>query len=228
MARRLQNGGPEVNMRHALTVVLACALTLTRSAGPRWDAGGRLSRPGRCRTPPRPAPRSPWPAGARRRGPGWASRSGGQLARRRPAQRHAQQAAQGRQGQRLDQELGQDVPGLAPTAMRTPISRVRSVTLTSMMFMMPMPPTSSDTRGDPGQQHGQRPGALVLGRGGLGQVADREVVRRRPARCGGGRAAARSPGAGRAAVASAELAPTYSGPGDVGCPGRPGCWPGRS
>ena len=33
----------------------------------------------------------------------------------------------------------------APTAMRMPISRVRSVTLTSMMFMMPMPPTTSDT-----------------------------------------------------------------------------------
>ena len=30
-------------------------------------------------------------------------------------------------------------------AMRRPISRVRSVTLTSMMFMMPMPPTSSET-----------------------------------------------------------------------------------
>ena len=29
--------------------------------------------------------------------------------------------------------------------MRTPISRVRSVTLTSMMFMIPMPPTTSDT-----------------------------------------------------------------------------------
>ncbi|EXI76377.1 MAG: hypothetical protein AW07_00322 [Candidatus Accumulibacter sp. SK-11] len=29
--------------------------------------------------------------------------------------------------------------------MRIPISRVRSVTETSMMFMMPMPPTSSDT-----------------------------------------------------------------------------------
>ena len=29
--------------------------------------------------------------------------------------------------------------------MRTPISLVRSVTETSMMFMMPMPPTSSDT-----------------------------------------------------------------------------------
>ena len=31
---------------------------------------------------------------------------------------------------------------LAPTAIRSPISRVRSVTLTSMMFMIPMPPTS--------------------------------------------------------------------------------------
>ena len=29
-------------------------------------------------------------------------------------------------------------------AMRMPISRVRSVTETSMMFMMPMPPTSSE------------------------------------------------------------------------------------
>ena len=32
----------------------------------------------------------------------------------------------------------------APTAIRKPISRVRSVTDTSMMFMMPMPPTSSE------------------------------------------------------------------------------------
>ena len=32
----------------------------------------------------------------------------------------------------------------APMALRTPISRVRSVTLTSMIFMMPMPPTTSD------------------------------------------------------------------------------------
>ena len=29
--------------------------------------------------------------------------------------------------------------------MRKPISRVRSVTETSMMFMMPMPPTRSET-----------------------------------------------------------------------------------
>ena len=34
---------------------------------------------------------------------------------------------------------------MAPTARRTPISRVRSVTVTNMMFMIPMPPTSSET-----------------------------------------------------------------------------------
>ena len=34
--------------------------------------------------------------------------------------------------------------GVAPMAMRMPISRVRSVTETSMMFMMPMPPTTSE------------------------------------------------------------------------------------
>ena len=32
----------------------------------------------------------------------------------------------------------------APTALRTPISRVRSVTDTSMMFITPMPPTISE------------------------------------------------------------------------------------
>ena len=32
----------------------------------------------------------------------------------------------------------------APIAIRMPISRVRSVTETSRMFMMPMPPTSSE------------------------------------------------------------------------------------
>ena len=38
---------------------------------------------------------------------------------------------------------------VAPRAFRIPISRVRSVTETSMMFMMPMPPTSSDTAAMP-------------------------------------------------------------------------------
>ena len=41
---------------------------------------------------------------------------------------------------------------VAPSALRTPISRVRSVTDTSMMFMMPMPPTSRLTRRDAGEQ----------------------------------------------------------------------------
>ena len=35
-------------------------------------------------------------------------------------------------------------PCRAPTAMRTPISRVRSFTETSMMFITPMPPTTSE------------------------------------------------------------------------------------
>ena len=34
--------------------------------------------------------------------------------------------------------------GVAPIAFRMPISRVRSETETSMMFMMPMPPTRSE------------------------------------------------------------------------------------
>ena len=33
---------------------------------------------------------------------------------------------------------------VAPTARRTPISRTRSCTVASMMFMMPIPPTRSD------------------------------------------------------------------------------------
>ena len=44
----------------------------------------------------------------------------------------------------LDQELLGDVAALGPEARRMPISRVRSVTVASMMFMMPMPPTSSE------------------------------------------------------------------------------------
>lgn len=39
--------------------------------------------------------------------------------------------------------LNMSIP-LAPTLMRKPISRVRSVTLTYIMFIMPMPPTIKD------------------------------------------------------------------------------------
>ena len=51
---------------------------------------------------------------------------------------------------------------LAPIAMRMPISRVRSVTETSMMFMIPMPPTRSEIDGDRGEEQRQR--ARGLGR----------------------------------------------------------------
>ena len=36
------------------------------------------------------------------------------------------------------------VPRFAPMALRMPISRVRSVTVTIMMFIMPMPPTTRE------------------------------------------------------------------------------------
>ena len=63
---------------------------------------------------------------------------------------------------------------LAPRARRMPISRVRSVTVASMMFMMPMPPTSSEIDGDQHQQHRE----AVLGPLGLLQPVQRH--RHRP------------------------------------------------
>src|SRR5450756_1733572 len=50
-------------------------------------------------------------------------------------------------------------PCRAPTALRMPISRVRSVTLTSMMFMITMPPTTSEMQvtGHHGGNHAQNP-----------------------------------------------------------------------
>ena len=50
----------------------------------------------------------------------------------------------------------------APMAMRMPISRVRSVTDTSMMFMMPMPPTSSEMAAMHEQEHAQDADLLRL------------------------------------------------------------------
>ena len=44
----------------------------------------------------------------------------------------------------------------APTALRSPISRVRSVTDTSMMFMMPIPPTRSAIEHDAGDDVASR------------------------------------------------------------------------
>lgn len=48
---------------------------------------------------------------------------------------------------------------VAPSALRTPISRVRSVTDASMTFMIPMPPTTSDTVAMPASS---RPNVCVV------------------------------------------------------------------
>ena len=65
--------------------------------------------------------------------------------------------------------------GVAPTAFRMPISRVRSVTLTSMMFMMPMPPTMSDSRNG-AQESRHRASNALLALQNLGLVCDLKVV----------------------------------------------------
>src|SRR5688572_2022520 len=63
----------------------------------------------------------------------------------------------------------------APTARRSPISRVRSVTDTSMMFMMPMPPTTSETEAIAASRTGPR--VEITGRL-VGEEQDRIVDER--------------------------------------------------
>ena len=67
---------------------------------------------------------------------------------------------------------------VAPSALRMPISRVRSVTDTSMMFMMPMPPTSSDTAAMPDSRYVMTSRRLLRRRQDVGLIADLEIVRR--------------------------------------------------
>ena len=67
-------------------------------------------------------------------------------------------------------------PASAPMARRMPISRVRSVTDTSMMFMMPMPPTSRLTPATADKQPGEHAGDAGQHRGDLRHVEDAEIV----------------------------------------------------
>ena len=92
--------------------------------------------------------------------------------------------------------LGQELPAgcracVAPSALRTPISRVRSVTETSMMFITPTPPTTQADRGDGDHHHvdAARDLAVEVGERVLGE--DREVVLR-PGTSACARGAARS------------------------------------
>ena len=76
-------------------------------------------------------------------------------------ERDARGGAEQREHQRLGQELPQDLPGEAPIAARMPISCVRSATDTSWMFMMPMPPTSSETAAMPASSAVRMPADLL-------------------------------------------------------------------
>ncbi len=64
----------------------------------------------------------------------------------------------------------------APMAIRMPISRVRSVTLTSMMFMTPMPPDDERHRRDADEQRRERREDRVLHGLELRLAPDGEVV----------------------------------------------------
>ena len=64
----------------------------------------------------------------------------------------------------------------APIALRMPISRVRSRTETSMMFMIPMPPTTSEIEAMPPSSRVSRPLIALTVVEQLGLVGDREVV----------------------------------------------------
>ena len=64
----------------------------------------------------------------------------------------------------------------APTAIRRPISRVRSVTETSMMFMMPTPPTTREMAATTSNSALTSPVARAIISGDLAHVADFEVV----------------------------------------------------
>ena len=130
---------------HLCLCLLSMRRGLTRTAGPRWGRGGRLSRRGRsrrrCRRSPRRRRRRRPPAARIRSASAASSVTSQELPRPRtmPIEPADQAEDDG-----FDQELPQDVAARAPTAMRRPISRVRSVTDTSMMFMMPTPPTTSE------------------------------------------------------------------------------------
>ena len=64
----------------------------------------------------------------------------------------------------------------APIALRMPISRVRSVTDTSMMFMIPMPPTKQRYARDDAEEHDQGVRRLLQGFDGALLADDGEVV----------------------------------------------------
>ena len=97
----------------------------------------------------------------------------------------ARESAEQRQRDGFDEELRADVAPRAPMAMRMPISRVRSVTLTSMMFMTPMPPTTRLMAATPMSRTVMRPKTCACSSAISFCVVDLEVGSRARRRCGG-------------------------------------------
>ena len=123
---------------------------LTRCAGRRWAGAWRPGWPGRRRRRCRWRWRRRWRRRGHRRdgdrvgdevraAPRRRSARGRRRAARRPC---PSTEASTRNWRRMTR-------GVAPSALRSPISRIRSVTDTSMMFMTPMPPTSSEIPATP-------------------------------------------------------------------------------
>ena len=98
--------------------------------------------------------------------------------------------------------------GFAPTAMRRPISRVRSVTLTSMMFMIPMPPTSSETAAIAARSSVRALVACVTVLAMSAQIANVEIIVRAEVDVMPVAQQRRDLRSARAAVSSSETAPT--------------------
>ena len=124
-------------------------------AAPRSDRAAPRATPGRA-PKKRPTPAvMPMPSttdhGSSRAGSGVTAAM--QLAARKPSAMPTM-PPNGRERHRLGQHLRHDVAPLAPSALRRPISRVRSLTTISMMFMMTMPPTTQRQRDD-ADQHGE-------------------------------------------------------------------------
>ena len=74
----------------------------------------------------------------------------------------------------LGQELVADVTAVAPRALRTPISRVRSVTLTSMMFITPIPPSDKRHQGDGAEEESHHAEDALRELGAVERVPDKE------------------------------------------------------
>ncbi len=65
------------------------------------------------------------------------------------AQRRTEQTTDRSENRRLHQKLPTNRPRWCASAFRNPISRVRSLTETNMMFMTPIPPTNNDSAAMP-------------------------------------------------------------------------------